>query len=81
MRINQRILCLKPVHNKVKSMSTGVNEMESSTILNWLIKLCWRIKSFSYKNVLPPRENKPCHFLEKLLIPKASYQLQKYNKA
>ena len=26
-------------------------------------------------------ENKPCHFLEKLLITKAIYQLNKYNKA
>ena len=26
-------------------------------------------------------ENKPCHFLEKLLITKAIYQVKKYNKA
>ena len=32
------------------------------------------------KKFLLPRENKPCHFLEKLLITQAISQLNKYNK-
>ena len=60
---------------------------QSSSILNWFIKHHERIKSFSifasvvYKTFYYQGKQTLLHFLEKLLMTKAIYQLNKYNKA
>ena len=61
---------------------------QSSSILNWFIKHRERIKSFSIfasvvyiKRFTTKGKQTLSHFLEKLLITKAIYQLNKYNKA
>ena len=71
--------------------NVGVSErvnFQSSSILNWFIKHRERIKSFSIfasvvyiKRFTTKGKQTLSHFLEKLLITKAIYQLNKYNKA
>ena len=62
-------------------MTERVN-FQSSSILNWFIKLRERIKSFQFllpssiKRFTTREKQTLSHFLEKLLIAKAIYQLQ-----